>query len=106
MYVIKGDTDTFTVSCVDEDGVALPFVYGDRVFFTVKASKNTAEKVLQKIVGTFVDGKAIVDILPADTGSLRSMIYVYDVQYSMANGVVKTLVPPSKFVLEGEVTYD
>jgi len=105
MEMVRGDSETVSVWLEDDNGHA-PFVTGDTVYFTVKQDKFSTEKAFQKTVTTFVDGKAFVDILPADTKNMEFGRYFYDVQITFANGEVKTIVPCSQFVLKCEVTYE
>lgn len=122
--MIRGDSESINVYCEDAKGNSMPFVEGDMVYFTVKKSTNTEEKTLQKIITEFADnvtitkmvngvpttkiinGVAILDILPQDTKQLKVSGYYYDIQVNKANGTVKTIIPPSKIIIEAEVTYD
>ena len=42
----------------------------------------------------------------ADTNELIPSEYVYDVQLTAKDGTVATIIPPAKFILEGDVTRD
>ena len=104
--MIKGDTEVIEVSCRDIEGNPVPFENGDKVYLTVKTSTNTAEKILQKVVTDFIDGIACIEIQPKDTKELLCRAYVYDIQLTRADGSVKTIIPPSSFIVRGEVTYE
>ena len=104
--MIRGDSESITVSCLNAAGNPIPLVAGDIIYLTVKSSIATEVKIFQKEIITFTDGKAIIEILPSDTKTLQFIPLVYDVQLTKANGVVTTIIPPSKFVIEGEVTYE
>ncbi len=104
--MIRGDSEAIKVSCRDESGADIPLVEGDIVYFTVKRSTNTEEKILQKIVTEFTEGVALITIFPKDTRELKTGMYYYDIQLTRADGTVKTIIPPSKFTVEGEVTYE
>jgi len=104
--MIRGDSEAIKVSCRNESGVDFHFAEGDIVYFTVKRSTYTEEKILQKIVTEFTDGVALITIFPKDTRELKTGIYYYDIQLNRANGQVKTIIPPSKFTINAEVTYD
>ena len=106
--MIRGDSESFMVSCVDSDGIDLPFQVGDIIYFTVKQNTKTEVIMLQKTIEEFtVDGKANIPIAPSDTKGLKYGTYIYDVQWTRDNGVtVTTIVPPSKFVIGDEVTYE
>jgi len=102
----RGDSDSIEVT-------GLSLVYGDKVYFTVKDSIYSTEKRLQKIVTEFTaEGNAVIPIDPADTKSLNVRDYVYDIQVNFTNNEVLTVIPPepslppSKFTLTGEVTYE
>lgn len=106
MTMTRGDSEVIVIECSLEDGTAMPFLEGDTVYFTVKETIRDEEKVLQKVITEFTDGKAIINIEPEDTKSLLFKTYVYDVQLTTAEGTVRTIIPPSKFTIGGEVTYD
>ena len=99
LSMTRGDTESLTVSVKDR-----PFEAGDTVYFTVR-SKVCAPIVLQKIATEFMDGKAQFSIAPADTEGLPFGNYVYDVQWTQADGTVITIVKPAVFALTEEVTY-
>lgn len=102
--MIRGDTETLSISCT-KDGE--PYIeIGDIIYFTVKKSVKTEEKLLQKIITIFKDDKALIEIEPQDTKELKYGKYVYDIQLTKLNGEVKTLVHPSNFEIVGEVTYE
>ena len=104
--MIRGDTETIKVSCKDAKGVDVPFKDGDTLYFTVKSSVDTEEVKMQKVITEFPDGVAYINILPDDTKSMSFRSYYYDIQLTRADGTVKTIIPPSKFTIKGEVTYE
>jgi len=104
--MIRGDSETITLSCVDINGIQISLVAGDTVYFTVKENEYMTVKIFQKIITSFTDGKAIINIIPTDTKELKFKTYKYDVQLSRADGTVTTIIPPSLFSIEGEVTYE
>ena len=104
--MIRGDSEAIKVSCRNESGVDFPFTEGDIVYFTIKKSVYTEEKILQKIVTEFTDGVALINISPEDTRELKIGAYYYDIQLNRANGLVKTIIPPSRFTINAEVTYE
>jgi hypothetical protein len=106
LEMIRGDTEVLTVSCVNSEGEPINFETGDKVYFTVKESVTSTLIIFQKIITEFVEGKAIITILPEDTKNLKFKPYVYDVQLTQADGTVTTIVPPSSFVVGSEVTYE
>ena len=104
--MIRGDTEIIKVSCKNAQGVDVPFEDGDTLYFTVKSSVDIEEKKIQKVITEFPDGIAYIKISPADTKSMRFRSYYYDIQLTRADGTVKTITPPSKFTVKGEVTYE
>lgn len=100
IIMTRGDTESITVSI--KNGA---FAYGDTVELTVRRGPNSATKLIHKVVTEFTDGKAIIPIYPADTGSMQFGRYVYDVQLTRAEGTVCTIVKPSGFEVTAEVTY-
>lgn len=103
----QGDSETLKISCADSDGVAIPFVTGDTIYFSVKTKLSDTAYAFQKIVTTFTDGSAIIYINPSDTESLSyNKDYLYDIQLTRADGTITTLVTTSKIRFEGVVTND
>lgn len=105
IYMIRGDSETITVSC-EENGEKVYFSEGETIHFTVKDNVYSKNKRLQKIITSFVDGEAIIEIDPEDTKGLDFTTYEYDIQYTDKNGRVKTIIPPSNFTVEGEITHE
>ena len=96
--MIRGDTEVLTVSCEQEDGTPRPFVDGDTVYLTVSS-------VLKKQVTAFTeDGAAVFYLSHEETNDIPASRYKYDVQLTAKDGTVTTIIPPSDFVLEGDVT--
>lgn len=106
LSMIRGDSESITVSLTDEQGSSTPLIDGDTIYFTVKTTVHTTSKILQKVVTLFEDGVAYIEITPEDTKSLIFRDYVYDVQLTRADGTIMTIIPPSKFTIKGEVTYE
>jgi hypothetical protein len=106
MSMIRGDSETITVTCYDTDGIQISLVSGDTIYFTVKESEYETTKILQKVITTFTDGKAIIILDPADTKSIKFKTYKYDIQLTNEDGTVTTIIPVSNFVIKAEVTYD
>lgn len=106
MSMTRGDSESITISCTDIDGSDILFSTGDIIYFTIKENTGTLAKIFQSKIETFTNGKAIVLISPEDTANVRVKTYVYDVQWNKANGNVTTIIPPSKFTISEEVTYE
>ena len=106
IHMIRGDTEALQVKLQKEDGTPYFLEEGDIIYFTVKRSPRTDKKEIQKIVTEFVDGVAHIEIKPEDTKELTSRKYQYDIQWTKADGTVKTIVPVSNFVIEEEITYE
>ena len=104
----RGDSESITVACFEKDDggrlTPLPFQTGDSVFLTLRQDAES-DIALQKTVTVFTDGKAIIPIDSDDTAGLDFGDYIYDVQVTWADGTVKTVIPPSRFRLEEEVTW-
>lgn len=113
IFMTRGDSEKFEVSLYDKElDIQRDLLPGDKVFFTVKTSTQTKDFKIQKIIENFDGngnpdhvGKAIVVINPEDTKDLKYHTYVYDVQI-IKDGYITTVIKPSKFVVEEEVTYD
>lgn len=106
LKMTRGDSETISISFVDKDKVPVVFSKEDIMYFTVKKSINTKRIAIQKIIRDFPNGELKIDIEPSDTSGLTFGDYVYDIQFNKHDGTVKTIVPPSDFVIGGEVTYE
>lgn len=104
--MIRGDSETISISFVGKDGKPMSFSEEDIMYFTVKRSVNTKRIAIQKIIRDFPNGELRIDIEPSDTSDLAYGDYVYDIQFNKHDGTVKTIIPPSAFVIGGEVTYE
>ncbi|MBP3931741.1 MAG: hypothetical protein J6D47_19515 [Peptostreptococcaceae bacterium] len=98
--IVKGDTAIFNISMNNYE-----FVEGDELYFTVKKNVGDKENIIQKTVSTFNGRKAKVFLSKEDT-DIDAGSYLYDVQCSLVNGVVDTVIPPTKFEVLGGVTHD
>lgn len=107
MVMVRGDDESFLVSArIKATGVQEPFVTGDVVYFTVINSSPDETQVIQKVVTTFTNGKAIIMINEADTKTLAGKHFLYDVQVNKVGLGKKTIVRRAVFELVGEVTDD
>ena len=92
----RGDTGILNVNVSGYN-----FVEGDIVYFTVKKSIKDKEHVIQKVVTEFNENTAKFKLSKEDT-NIKAGNYIYDIQVSLQDGRVDTIVLPSKFeVLEG-----
>lgn len=102
--IIQANTISLTLSCTNTDGTSSPLVTGDTVYLTVKKNLSDVDKAFQKVVTSFTNGNAVIEIASTDTKTLPIGDYFYDIQINKANGVVTTVIPPSKFTILGRVT--
>lgn len=109
LAMTRGDTESLTVAMtVDVDGTETPFDASEAVL-TVR-DKRDGVKIFDVDATSLVDGVAVFDFPHALTAELAAGKYVYDVQATTSEGVVKTplggLKSPCRFVLFQDVTYD
>ena len=100
MKVVKGDTAIFNINVNGYE-----FVEGDKVYFTVKKSVDDTENKIQKVITSFEGNQARVFLCKEDT-NIEVGEYLYDVQCSLSNGIVDTIILPTKFEVIGGVTHD
>ena len=100
MRVVQGDTASFTINVENYN-----FVEGDIVYFTVKENVQDSKYAIQKIVKNF-DGNVVRFNLSSSDTNIDVGDYFYDIQVSLANGIVDTVVLPSKFEVIGGITND
>ena len=108
LSMIRGDTESITVSINDSEGAPISLITNeDTVYFTVKLNTTVQEKVLQKVITNFdIDGNAIVELSHDDTKELPYRAYKYDIQWVDSTGNVRTIIVPSLFTIEPEITFD
>lgn len=106
IQMIRGDSEAIGLEFVNKDGSPYSFEEGDIVYFTVKRTVNTERVAIQKKKKNLEGNKVDIEIKPSDTSELEFGNYVYDIQYNKEDGTVKTIIPPSEFIINGEVTYE
>ena len=99
----RGDTAYLQVPLVNKlpDGTSQEYTMeaGDTLTMTMRA-KYDSEICFQKIA----KGTNTFHIVPEDTASCNFSKYKYDVQLTMANGDVYTVIEPACFQILPEVT--
>ena len=105
---IRGDTYVTNILVKDAQGIEYVPSQDDVITMTVRANDHRGEIVIQKKTGDpsveqYAGGWKIT-YNPADTSGLPYKTYVYDIELNMS-GVVKTVIPLDKFILDKEVTY-
>ena len=96
----RGDTETLTVRC------SKPFAAGDTVYFTVRQDMDSPVALQIQVTEFSPEGAAVIVIEHEDTEIMEFGDYRYDIQVTRESGAVTTLVKPSRFTLEEEITYD
>lgn len=108
LAMTRGDTESLTVTMtIEQDGSEVPFDAAT-VVLTVRTARTGDE--LFSLDATIVDsGVAVFDFEPSLTAEIDAGKYVYDVQATTSDGVVKTplggLKSPCRFILYQDVTY-
>ena len=98
---VRGDTQVFSLNIMDEDGLPYELQPTDKLVLTVKRSIYNTDIILQKVI----DASMLIKFEHEDTEGLSFGEYVYDVQLTQGD-IVTTVIPPTPFILEGEVNYD
>ena len=98
LSMTRGDSESISVTISGYD-----IQPGDFLEMTVR-QRPASPVVFYKKVTEFSENKAVISIMPEETSDLSIGDYVYDLQLTFG-GAVKTIVKPSKFTLEEEVTY-
>lgn len=97
IYLVRGDSGAITVTVLNADGSTRAVQSGDEILMTVRATP-ASEILFQKT------GPEIL-IEPEDTTDLAFGTYCYDVQITLADGTVDTIIPRNDFIVLEEVTY-
>lgn len=107
----RGDSETITISCREVslqsgERSEIPFENGDQIAFTVRKTAVSKEKLIEKIVTEFEEGKAVIEIASEDTAEMKFGSYLYDIQLKRANGTITTLIGPAAFGIGEEVSWN
>lgn len=102
IHITRGDTGKIDLDIKTSEGEPYVRDEGDVVKFTVKAAPTDLQYVIQKTI----DEENTFTIEPEDTAKLNYGVYFYDVQITRAeDNSVCTIITPSQFVIEEEVTW-
>ena len=96
--IVKGDT-----ALIDFKLDQYYLKEGDIVYFTVKSSFENSTPDIQVVVDEFIDGKAKIQ-LTSEMTKIEAGNYYYDLQVSLSNGIVDTVIGPARFKVINEVT--
>lgn len=106
--ITRGDSAQITLT-IRNRVTGRPFVPGpdDRLTFTVKQELSDEIPLIVKTTDNGIirqDTDCLLLLLPEDTASLPFGTYRYDVELVLASGYTDTVIPPSPFIVTGEVT--
>lgn len=106
--ITRGDSAQITLTIRDRV-TGRAFVPGadDRLTFTVKRAVTDKEVLITKTLDNGIirqESDCLLLLLPEDTASLPFGAYRYDVELVLVSGYTDTVIPPSPFIVTGEVT--
>lgn len=106
--ITRGDSAQITLTIRDRV-TGKPFVPGadDRLTFTVKRAVTDKEVLIIKTLDNGIirqESDCLLLLLPEDTAVLPFGTYRYDVELVLVSGYTDTVIPPSLFIVTGEVT--
>lgn len=96
--IVQGDTGIINLK-IDN----YKFKDGDKAYFTVKEDYDS-EAVITKVISIFPDPSTVVVELSKKDTDIEAKAYLYDIQLSLIDGRVDTVVLPNKFIVLGGVT--
>ena len=102
IHLTRGDTARFSIGQIVNTITNTNYTptAEDTVTMTIKKTVMQADPFVQIIV----PGGEVLHIKPEDTKAMAFGKYVYDIQITMADGDVYTIIPPTTFDLLKEVT--
>ena len=106
--ITRGDSAQITLTIRDRVTGGL-FVPGpdDRLTFTVKRELSDEIPLVVKTLDNGIvrqEEDCLLLLVPEDTAQLPFGAYRYDVELVLASGYTDTVIPPSSFIVTGEVT--
>ncbi len=100
IMLTKGDSAKLKLKLYDAQNKLLTLKDGDTAVLTIKQNIDSDDVVLQLTV----DDSQQFTFAPADTATLDCGKYCYDIQVTLNDGSVYTVIPPSLFVIAKGVT--
>ena len=102
IHLTRGDTARFSIGRIVNTVTKTNYTptAENTVTLTIKKTALDASPCVQ----TIVPGGEALHIKPEDTKAMAFGKYIYDIQITMADGDVYTIVPPATFDLQKEVT--
>lgn len=91
----QGDSAELELKLHDKDGGDVTLDAADTAVLSLKKTIDDAEPVLQ----VKLDTESQFCFKPADTLALSCGVYWYDVEVTLSDGSVYTVIPPSQFIL-------
>ena len=102
VFLTRGDSADLEVIVYDLEGNVYELQEGDTLVFTMKYNCITSDILIQKNITE----NSTIHIVPSDTNSLSYGTYQFDVQLTLANGKVYTVIAPHNFNIMKEVTFN
>jgi hypothetical protein len=101
IQMTRGDTARITLTLNYSDGTPYVPTEGDSISFAVKKKlKDGLDTLINIDIPT---DTLLLEIQPQHTSGLAFGEYVYDIQFTGADGTVDTFIYESKFIIRGEV---
>lgn len=106
--ITRGDSAQIMLTIRDRV-TGRPFVPGpdDRLTFTVKRELSDEIPLVVKTLDNGImrrEQDCLLVLAPEDTAQIPFGTYRYDVELVLASGYTDTVIPPSPFIVTGEVT--
>ena len=95
--ITRGDTALIEFTLDNHE-----FVDGDAVYFSVKRSTKDTSYIINKEITNFNGNTATIELLSDDTRIPKGK-YWYDIQCSLADGRVDTVVNKERFIILEDV---
>lgn len=108
LFLTRGDSAEITLIIRDRVTGAV-FIPGpdDQLTFTVKRELSDEKTVIEKHLDRGIlrrENDCVLILIPEDTAQLPFGTYWYDVELVLDSGYTDTIIPPSPFIIAGEVT--
>lgn len=91
----KGDSAKLKLKLYDAQNKLLTLKEGDTAVLTIKQNIDSDDVVLQLTI----DDSQQFTFAPADTTELECGQYCYDIQVTLNDSSVYTVIPPSRFII-------
>lgn len=102
--IVRGTTNAFGISVVDEDGNPVTLKEDEVLVFAVKENPTDQSRLFTKKITNVAEGDYYLELTPEDTLYIDSGRYFYDVGLQKGTTIFYNVVEASLFEIRPNIT--